>query len=58
VVFSNAVGGVKLQVPPDQVDMARDMLDPPAVLTWLLMGVPLFPIRRRRRWASCGTTLA
>jgi hypothetical protein len=90
-LFSNAVGGVKLQVPADQVDLARDMLfrpasadeaagataenDPcprcggtrdtsvlwgrqPAVLTWLLMGVPLFPIRRRRMCAGCGAALA
>ena len=90
-LFSNAVGGVKLQVPADQVEMARDVLDPPApvdgipaaaagtdacpqcggaraesvlwgrqpaVLTWLVMGVPLFPIRRLRRCASCGTGVA
>jgi hypothetical protein len=90
-LFSNAVGGVKLQVPADQVDIARAMLDAPAsidhtsggtaahdacphcggsraesvlwgrqpaVVTWLLMGVPLFPIRRLRRCASCGTALA
>jgi hypothetical protein len=90
-LFSNAVGGVKLQVPADQVDVAQDLLDPPApvgeataatveqdaceqcggtraesvlwgwqpaALTWFLMGVPLFPIRRRRRCAGCGTSLA
>jgi hypothetical protein len=29
-LLSNAVGGVKPQVPADQLDVARDMIDPPA----------------------------
>jgi hypothetical protein len=89
-LYSNAVGGVKLQVPAEQAEEARALLDTaaivetptpatddeeacpechspqtesvlwgrqPAFLTWLVLGLPLFPVRRFRRCRRCGASL-
>jgi hypothetical protein len=89
-LYSNAVGGVKLQVPAKQAEEARALLDTaaiieapapvtddeepcpecrsteiesvlwgrqPAVLSWLVLGLPLFPVRRLRRCRRCGAPL-
>ncbi len=89
-LYSNAVGGVKLQVPAEQAEEARALLDTaaiveaptpatddeeacqechsrqsesvlwgrqPAFWSWLVLGVPLFPVRRLRRCRRCGASL-
>ncbi len=88
-LYSNAVGGVKLQVPAEQAEEARALLDTaavveaptpttdddacqechspqtesvlwgrqPAFLSWLVLGLPLFPVRRLRRCRRCGASL-
>ncbi len=89
-LYSDALGGVRLQVPAEWADRARELLAseaqlpevPPeqpgeprcphcggrefgpgtrgrrmAFLTWLLAGLPLWPVRRQRRCRGCGALL-
>ncbi len=97
-LYSNAMGGVRLQVPAQFADDALRLLDEPddfdpaefeeaaeqapevepepercsrcggtlgepqptgrrsAFLTWLLIGLPLWPLRKHRSCSACGTT--
>jgi hypothetical protein len=89
-LYSNLVGGVKVLVPPEDADAAREILNSPAVvqaadlpelgdstpiacprcggfdvtpvsrgkrltmLSWLVLGLPWFPVRHQMRCKSCG----
>ena len=93
-LYSNLVGGVKVLVPPEDADAAREILDSTAVvqtadrpegddettvvcprcgshdvtsvtrgkrlavLSWLLVNFPLFPVKHQMRCRSCGHVLA
>ena len=93
-LYSNLVGGVKVLVPADDADAAREILDSTAVvhtidqpelddaasivcprcgshaivpvtrgkrlavLSWLLVDLPLFPVKRRMQCKDCGYVLA
>jgi hypothetical protein len=92
-LLSNAVGGVKVLVPAEDADAAREILDSTAVvqasdrpetndataivcprcgsgdvapvtrgkrlavLSWLIVSFPLFPVRHRMRCQNCGAVL-
>lgn len=93
-LYSDAMGGVRLQVPAEFADQAREVLNEPAeiapipeseigpepepdvcpycggvlgepyatgkrpaVLSWLFLGMPLWPVRQVRKCADCGKTL-
>lgn len=95
-LYSNAMGGVRLQVPAEFAAQAKEALcepaeiepipelaelepapelegatcpfcggslgEPyakgkqPAVLTWIFLGLPLWPVRRIRKCSACGKT--
>jgi len=92
-LFSNAMGGVRLQVPQEFAVQAQEALSEPteiepvpdsemgpepapvvcphcrgalgesytagkrpAVITWLFLGVPLWPIKKVRKCTACGKT--
>jgi hypothetical protein len=92
-LYSNAMGGVRLQVPQEFAAQAQEVLNEPAeiapipelepgpapapgacpycgsrlgepfaagrrpaIFTWLLLGLPLWPVREVRKCTACGKT--